>query len=283
MKVIRVYDPEFSTCVPLAEWLESPREAYEEMAEDIAIRRDNLLMISNDMIKLSRWLTWEVQTPEIEQESATGLRYASKMYAAFFECAEQPEKISTFKIYDLPEVSWNGKGLLEGGYITPSEWCEAYFLAVITRDKESMESLAKFPVDIMKQSASKAGPVSYLLIEVFKAYQYKEDNILMLVDSAMEAAMKQSNDWALDIAMGYLETFAALTTDIGFDFNEKLAKNLEIQEKHHINARHEDLVPVDSFIPLELLGMACMWHDKGNKVTVESDSLPRFLIEGTYL
>jgi hypothetical protein len=29
--------------------------------------------------------------------------------------------------------------------------------------------------------------------------------------------------------------------------------------------------------------MACMWHDMGNEITVESDSLPRFLIEGTYL
>ncbi|MGI2170958.1 hypothetical protein ACROAE_12370 [Shewanella sp. MF05960] len=26
----------------------------------------------------------------------------------------------------------------------------------------------------------------------------------------------------------------------------------------------------------------CMWHDMGNEVTVESDSLPRFLIEGKY-
>ncbi|WP_442960615.1 Imm49 family immunity protein, partial [Pseudoalteromonas sp. Cn5-37] len=38
----------------------------------------------------------------------------------------------------------------------------------------------------------------------------------------------------------------------------------------------------ESFLPLQLLGMACMWRDMGNTVTVESDSLPRFLIEGTY-
>ena len=75
---------------------------------------------------------------------------------------------------------------------------------------------------------------------------------------------------------------AALTTDIGFDFNETLAKNLQLQEKYWINAKEPDIVPVESFLPLQLLGMACMWHDMGNEVTVESDSLPRFLIEGTY-
>jgi len=268
---------------PLDEWLESPREAYEEMAEDIEIKRDNLLMISNDMIELSRILTWEVQTPEIEQESATGLRYASKMYAAFLKLAEQPEQELTFKIYDLPEVTWNGKGMLEAGYMAPDEWFDAYFLAVITRDKESMESLAKFPVDIMKQSASKAGPVSYKLVEVFQAFHHRQANYPKLLNECMKMAVEQGNDWALDIAMGYLETFAALTTDIGFDFNETLAKNLQLQEKYWIKVADPGAFPVESFLPLQLLGMACMWHDKGNRVTVESDSLPRFLIEGTHL
>ncbi|MGI2169986.1 Imm49 family immunity protein [Shewanella sp. MF05960] len=51
---------------------------------------------------------------------------------------------------------------------------------------------------------------------------------------------------------------------------------------YHINESDPGGIPVDSFIPLQLLGMACMWHDMGNEVTVESDSLPRFLIEGKY-
>jgi len=56
-----------------------------------------------------------------------------------------------------------------------------------------------------------------------------------------------------------------------------------LQEKYWIKVADPGAAPVESFLPLQLLGMACMWHDKGNKVTVESDSLPRFLIEGTYL
>jgi hypothetical protein len=56
-----------------------------------------------------------------------------------------------------------------------------------------------------------------------------------------------------------------------------------IRKKYWIKAKDKDVVPVVSFIPIELLGMACLWHDKDNVVRVESDSLPRFLIEGTYL
>ncbi|WP_394203299.1 immunity 49 family protein [Shewanella waksmanii] len=282
MKVERAYKPEFEKYVPLEEWLETPREAREEMAECIVLRRGNLLLFSEEMLDLARWLTWETQTADIEKESATGLKYASKMYAAFFECAREPQKTTTFNIYDLPEVSWNGLGLLEQGYINPAEWFDAYFLAVITRDTESMDTLASFPVEIMRQSATTAGPVSYKLVEVFQAYHQRTSDFPALLNECMAMAMKQGNDWALDIAMGYLETFAALTTNAGFDFNEVLAKNLQRQEQYWIQEKGQDIVPVCSFIPLQLLGMACMWYDRGNEVIVESDSLPRFLIDGRY-
>lgn len=281
MKIERIYKSKFES-IPLDEWLESPKRRMKKIPTNIIKRRDNLLSFSNLYISFSRWLTWEVQTNEIEKESASGLRYASKMYAAFLKLAEHPEQDIMFKIFDLPAVTWNGKGMLEAGYANPEEWLDAYFLAVITRDSESMDSLANFPVEIMKQSATKAGPVSYKLVEVFQAFHHRQDNYPSLLNQCMKMAVDQGNDWALGIAMGYLETFAALTTDIGFDFNETLAKNVQLQEKYWINASGPDTDPVESFLPLQLLGMACMWRDMGNTVTVESDSLPRFLIEGTY-
>ena len=276
--------PEFEK-ISLKRRLKRLKKAYVEIAEDIEIKRDNLLMISEDMVNLARWLTWEVQTPEIEKESAIGLRYASKMYAAFLKLAEHPEQEQTFKIYDLPEVKWNGKGMLEAGYAAPSEWIDAYFLSVITRDTESMDGLANFPIETMKQSATQAGPVSYKLVEVFQAYHHHQADYPKLLDECMGMAVKQNDDWAIYIAFGYLETLAALspaTFDIGCDFNEALAKNVQAQERYHINEAGPDHEPVNSFLPLQLLGMACMWHDMGNEVTVESDSLPRFLINGTY-
>ena len=87
MIINRNYIPKFEK-ISLKRRLKRLKQAYEEIAEDIEIKRDNLLMISEDMVNLARWLTWEVQTPEIEKESATALRYASKMYAAFLKLAE---------------------------------------------------------------------------------------------------------------------------------------------------------------------------------------------------
>ncbi|MBH0055419.1 immunity 49 family protein [Pseudoalteromonas sp. SWXJZ94C] len=285
MIIKRKYDPEFDKYVPLEEWLRFPRGEIKETPEFFGDYRDNLVRCADERLKLARWLTWNVQTPKIENESATGLRYASKMYASFLKLAQYPEQEQTFRIYDLPEVKWNGKGMLEAGRAAPSKWIEAYFLAVITRDTESMDSLANFPVETMKKSATQAGPVSYKLVEVFQAYHHSKADYPKLLDECMGMAVKQNDDWAIYIAFGYLETLAALspaTFDVGCDFNEALAKNVQAQERYHINEAGPDHAPVDSFLPLQLLGMACMWHDMGNEVTVECDSLPRFLIEGTY-
>lgn len=284
MKIERAYKPNLKQ-VSVDEWLEPLQKRRKKISDNLIKKKGNLIRFSGLYINISSWLTWEVQTPEIEKESATGLRYASKMYAAFLKLAETPEQEQTFKIYDLPEVTWNGKGILENGYAAPSEWIDAYFLAVITRDTESMYSLANFPIETMKQSATQAGPVSYKLVEVFQAYHHHQADYPKLLDECMGMAVKQNDDWAIYIAFGYLETLAALspaTFDVGCDFNEALAKNLQAQERYHINEAGPDHAPVDSFLPLQLLGMACMWHDMGNEVTVESDSLPRFLINSTY-
>ncbi|MBM4878465.1 immunity 49 family protein, partial [Vibrio parahaemolyticus] len=38
-----------------------------------------------------------------------------------------------------------------------------------------------------------------------------------------------------------------------------------------------------TFINFPLLGMACMWYDKGNRLSVETGWLPPYLVEGRWL
>ncbi|WP_192845661.1 immunity 49 family protein, partial [Vibrio parahaemolyticus] len=88
----------------------------------------------------------------------------------------------------------------------------------------------------------------------------------------------------LEIAMGILETFAALTTDIGYDFEEVLIKNLQFQEQYQMRLdAPKKLISIETFISFPLLGMACMWYDKGNCLSVETGWLPPYLVEGRWL
>ncbi|TOK94235.1 hypothetical protein CGI07_23875 [Vibrio parahaemolyticus] len=147
-----------------------------------------------------------------------------------------------------------------------------------------MEVLVNFPISLMKQSATRAGKLSYMLVDVIQSFHNRTSDYPDKLVAAMDAAIAQGDDWALEIAMGILETFAALTTDIGYDFEEVLIKNLQFQEQYQLRLdAPKKLISIETFISFPLLGMACMWYDKGNCLSVEAGWLPPYLVEGCWL
>ncbi|MBO0216606.1 immunity 49 family protein, partial [Vibrio sp. Vb2880] len=112
--------------------------------------------------------------------------------------------------------------IFKTGFICPSMWLDAYFTSVIVRDKPSMDVLANFPVSLMRQSSTKAGELSYMLVDVIQSFHNRTSDYPDKLVAAMDAAVTQGDNWASEIAMGILETFAALTTNIGYDFEEVL-------------------------------------------------------------
>lgn len=278
----RKADPSFDT-IPLEERVFDGDENLDERVECFPIRRENLTALADEHIFYARWQTWLEQTPEVEKLSTLCFVEAAAMRAAYFKLAQTPEVEQAITILGFPTVHWNGKGIKEAGTVHPARWIDAYFTAVVARDTTSMDSLASFSVDLMKQSTTQAGPVSYMLVEVFQAYHHQTPDYADKLLRTMDAAMKQGNDWALDIAMGMLETFAALTTDIGYDFNQVLAKNLQLQERYAIQENGPNYIAVESFINIPLLAMACMWHDRGNELQVSGPFLPPALVDGRWL
>lgn len=269
--------------ISLEERMSDAEDDLDKRVRRISIRRENLTALADDHIDHARWQTWLEPTPEVEKLSTLCFVEAAAMRAAYFKLAQTPEVEQAISIPGFPTVHWNGNRILETGCINPADWIDAYFTAVVARDTASMDSLASFSVDLMKQSVTQAGPVSYMLVEVFQAYHHQTPDYADKLLRTMDAAMKQGNDWALDIAMGMLETFAALTTDIGYDFNQVLAKNLQLQERYAIQENGPNYIAVESFINIPLLAMACMWHDRGNELQVSGPFLPPALVDGRWL
>ncbi|WP_315912841.1 Imm49 family immunity protein, partial [Vibrio parahaemolyticus] len=74
----------------------------------------------------------------------------------------------------------------------------------------SLDALASFPISLMKQSSTKAGKLSYMLVDVIQSFHNRTSDYPDKLVAAMDAAVDQGDNWALEIAMGILETFAAL-------------------------------------------------------------------------
>ncbi|EGR2285359.1 hypothetical protein D0815_07525 [Vibrio parahaemolyticus] len=252
--------------------------------EGLKIRRENLVSLGDFAIDQVRWYTWFQASHEDEQICTLRLYETSLMGACYHRLAIFPNETLTVQILGYPEVTWDGEGILEMGFICPSMWLDAYFISTIVRDRPSMDVLANFPISLMKQSATKAGELSYMLVDVIQSFHNRTSDYPDKLVAAMDAAIVQGDDWALEIALGILETFAALTTDIGYDFEEVLIKNLQFQEQYQMRLdAPKKLISIETFISFPLLGMACMWYDKGNCLSVETDWLPPYLVEERWL
>ncbi|EIV1736807.1 immunity 49 family protein [Vibrio parahaemolyticus] len=251
--------------------------------EGLKIRRENLVSLGDFAIDQVRWYTWFQASHEDEQICTLRLYETSLMGACYHRLAIFPNETLTVQILGYPEVTWDGEGILEMGFICPSMWLDAYFISTIVRDRPSMDVLANFPISLMKQSATKAGELSYMLVDVIQSFHNRTSDYPDKLVAAMDAAVAQGDNWALEIAMGILETFAALTTNIGYDFEEVLVKNLQFQEKYHLRELGPDRIGIRTFINFPLLGMACMWYDKGHRLSVETGWLPPYLVEGRWL
>ncbi|HCE2378770.1 immunity 49 family protein [Vibrio parahaemolyticus] len=252
--------------------------------EGLKIRRENLVSLGDFTIDQVRWYTWFQASHEDEQICTLRLYETSLMGACYHRLAIFPNETLTVQILGYPEVTWDGEGILEMGFICPSMWLDAYFISTIVRDRPSMDVLANFPISLMKQSATKAGELSYMLVDVIQSFHNRTSDYPDKLVAAMDAAVAQGDNWALEIAMGILETFAALTTDIGYDFEEVLIKNLQFQEQYQMRLdAPKKLISIETFISFPLLGMACMWYDKGNCLSVETGWLPPYLVEGRWL
>ncbi|HCE2177628.1 TPA: immunity 49 family protein [Vibrio parahaemolyticus] len=256
----------------------------DQRKEGLKIRRENLVSFGDFAIDQVRWYTWFQTSHEDEQICTLRLYETSLMGACYHRLAMNPNDELTIKILDYPEVKWDGEGILKTGCINPNRWIDMYFISTIVRDRPSLDALASFPISLMKQSSTKAGELSYMLVDVIQSFHNRTSDYPDKLVAAMDAAVAQGDDWALEIAMGILETFAALTTDIGYDFEEVLIKNLQFQEKYQMRLdKPEDLISIETFISFPLLGMACMWYDKGNRLSIETGWLPPYLVEGRWL
>ncbi|MBE4430503.1 immunity 49 family protein [Vibrio parahaemolyticus] len=256
-----------------------------DMRKDVInVRRENLVALSDEAFEQVRWYTWLPHSIENEQTGTLCLYEASLMRAFYHQLAMRPDEPQSIQLPGYPEVIWKGEGILKTGCLHPNRWLDAYFTSVIVRDKPGMDLLANFPISLMKQSATKAGELSYMLVDVIQAFHNRTSDYPDKLVAAMDAAIAQGDDWALEIAMGILETFAALTTDIGYDFEEVLIKNLQFQEQYQLRLdAPKKLISIETFISFPLLGMACMWYDKGHRLSIETGWLPPYLVEGRWL
>ncbi|MBH0059450.1 immunity 49 family protein, partial [Pseudoalteromonas sp. SWXJZ94C] len=146
--------------------IERFENTYNKNIKFMSVRRDNLVSLLSNAIKICQWWSFDL-TEENKQKSITALKLAAKAGEAIFRLGREPEKEQHIVIDDILDATYNGKGMLwEGGFLDAVSWQEAFFCAAIVRDQAAMDSLAKFPVSVMRQSSTTNSEAEYVLVEL---------------------------------------------------------------------------------------------------------------------
>ena len=273
--------------IELEDNIERFERMYNHSLKSLPIKKDNLISVFSSALKICQWWSFDL-TEENKQKSITALKLAAKAGEAIFRLGREPEKEQHIVIDDILDATYNGLGLLENGGLHAMRWQEAFFAAAIVRDYDAMDSLVEFPVSLMRKCSSKSPEAEYLLTELIQCIHRRESGpkgievLNKLMDEVIEGGKKEP--WVAYGTGAKSDFIISFTTKSEATPSEALASALTENWKYC--ERHRDLEGYEQptfYMPINLLGLACMAKDLGNELNVRSDFIPQFYIDGDYL
>jgi hypothetical protein len=210
------------------------------------------------------------------------LKVASSLSAGLFRLmAEAPGE------YPIP-IGDGRKAVLPNIGVTSethvARWTRGYYIATIVRDHGALASLGRTPVAELRRSSTRGDEHLYSWAETLQKFERGDSGTMaklqVAIDGTDPAVLSEdgSKTEMLQIRVPEMQVFYRLVCQEPGPFNEALQLAVEQHKKYWSAAKRKN--DPAGFIALGPLAFACRAHDIGLPVTVESDYLPRRLIEG---
>ncbi|MBD2248034.1 immunity 49 family protein [Nostoc sp. FACHB-888] len=171
-------------------------------------------------------------------------------------------------------------------YSSGISWLKGFYLAIACRETHLNDSLAQIPVAILKQSSTRSDEYLYLQIEALQSFWKGQADTPQRVIEAMKATDPEqvkvgTIDAALNLAVPEIDLLFRLLENDATAFNEALVKALECHKKHWGKKSLKN--DPHGFLALGPLGLAVIAYGRGISIEVESDYIPKYIIQGDFL
>ena len=166
-------------------------------------------------------------------------------------------------------------------------WLEAFWLAVVCRDQVRMTRLCEVPVETLRASGAVFEEYIYHWVDALQTYWLERPGLGEKLVAAFDATDPErlqfmDREMMLKVLFPPVNVFYRFAGREADQSNEALIRGLELH-KEYWTASEERQESGDGDIPLALLALACLAHDAGLPVEVESEYLPEHLLKRTWL
>jgi hypothetical protein len=196
------------------------------------------------------------------------------------------------------EVELDGQAVVvdsavDSGFVNAADWLNAFFLAAVGREKPLLDTLCQVPVELLRGSSAHVPEYSILLAEALQTFWAPGDRDFYRLAHAAAVATSPSDpkvsDHALCVGGPLTDLLWSLMKALpgspdgqaGVErFNKSLGIALDYHRRYWSKEEDNRVRDAYGFLALPLLGMASIAYDSKVPVEVESDYMPRPLVEG---
>ncbi|WP_432138680.1 immunity 49 family protein [Streptomyces sp. bgisy154] len=172
-------------------------------------------------------------------------------------------------------------------HLNAGTWVTSFYLAMICRDNDRLRQLAEVPVSLLRDSGAVFDEYIYPWVETLQSFwlgrQDVGDKLVAAVDGTSPEALRYADaDLMAKVLYPPLIVFYRVVRRDAAEFNKALADAVR-WHKAYWTADEDRANHADGLVALGPLAMACLARDQGISVEVESEYLPRALLEYAWI
>lgn len=162
-------------------------------------------------------------------------------------------------------------------------WRIGWWLAHIIRDRAAIDRLAAMPIDVLRRSSTRADECQYLFAEALQAFEKRAPDWAAKLQAALDATDPEQvkisdEDFVLNILVPEMQMLFRLALGEFAPFGTALEFALERHKKYWSKGNRKQ--DPDGYLALGPLAIAAVAFDARMPIDVESEYMPRDLLEG---
>jgi hypothetical protein len=263
---------------PLSESIGMWKESLDLALDAVRTRPDVLNQLARVAVEYAGYL--QVGAPG-SPELCRALRAGAQAEGALFAVASAAPGEVEVPLGDGPPARYRTQGPTD--YSHAANWRQGFHLAVLVRDRETLDRLCRVPLDVLRASPTRTDEYAYLYVDALQGYWRSEQDTPARLTRALEETEPAKvpiagPDFVLDLIVPEMELLYRVMLGDAAAFNASLASALELYKKYWSHAKRA--YAPEGQLAWGALAMASLAHEQGLAVTVESDYLPPRLWRG---